>query len=205
LGFHVVILPEFAPGRFEPVSDNILVIAALQAEAAYLPESLPLVITGVGKTNAAIETTRALLAYGETADLTVLNIGTAGALTDGRVGLMHPSVVINHDLNADAIRAIGLDPEERLDLGTGDGSVLASGDVFVHDPVVREALARRADLVDMEAYGVALACSRFGVRLEIAKHVSDNADESAFDWPSAVDASAQALAAWVAQRLGQMA
>ena len=181
---------------------SFLIAAALRAEAAYVPEGVPLVITGVGKTNAAIEMTRALLAYGDTADLTVLNVGTAGALQDGLTGLHHPSTVLNHDLSAEAIRALGIDPEERLDLGTGDGSVLASGDVFVHDPVVRDELAQRADLVDMEAYGVALACHRFGVRLELAKHVSDNADASAFDWPSAVDASARVLGAWVTERLG---
>lgn len=179
-------------------------VAALRAEAAYIPDGVPLVVTGVGKTNAGIEVTRALLAYGDTADLTVLNIGTAGALHPGLTGLCHPSTVINHDLNADAIRAIGLDPQERLELGTGDGSVLASGDVFVHEPARRDALAERADLVDMEAYGVALACQRFGVDLELAKHVSDDAGDSAFDWPSAVDASARVLGAWVTERLGSV-
>lgn len=184
---------------------NLLVVAAIQAEAAYLPEGVPLVLTGVGKTNAAIEVTRALLSYGDTADLTVLNIGTAGALQDGLSGLFRPSSVLNHDMNAEAVRAIGLDPDERLELKSGDGSVLASGDVFVHDPLVREALGRRADLVDMEAYGVALACHRFGVDLEVVKHVSDNADEASLDWPSAIDASAQALGAWVTTRLGSFA
>ena len=181
---------------------EFLVVAALRSEAAYLPEGVPLVITGLGKTNAAIETTRALLAYGDTTGLTVLNVGTAGALTDGFTGLHRPSTVINHDLSADAIRSLGIDPEERLELRTGDGTVLASGDVFVSDPAVRNALAAQADLVDMEAYGVALACLRFGVDLELVKHVSDNADEGAFDWPSQVDASAQVLGAWVSQRLG---
>lgn len=180
---------------------NFLVVAALRAEAAYLPEGLPLIVTGVGKTNAAIEVTRALVTYDDTAELTVLNIGTAGALRQGLTGLHLPSTVLNHDLNADAIRAIGLNPEERLELGTGDGSVLASGDVFVHEASVRDHLATRADLVDMEAYGVALACQRFGVRLELVKHVSDNADENSFDWPTVIDASARVLGAWVRDRI----
>lgn len=182
--------------------DNVLVVAATHSEAAYVPEGVPLVITGIGKTHAAVETTRALLAYGDTTGLTVLNIGTAGALRDGYTGLHLPSVVLNHDLSADAIRALGHEPEERLDLVTGDGTVLASGDVFVTDPVVRAALAREAELVDMEAYGVALACRRLGVDLELVKHVSDNADEGAFDWPSLVDASARVLGAWLVERLG---
>jgi nucleoside phosphorylase len=183
----------------------LLVIAATSEEAAYVPDGLPVVITGIGKATAAIETTRALIAYGDTTELTVLNVGTAGALHDGHSGLFRPSVVINHDLSAAANRALGHDPQERLELGTGDGTVLASGDIFVTDPVVRAALAERADLVDMEAYGVALACHRLGVRLELVKHVSDNADEGAFDWPSLVDASAKVLGAWVEERLGSLA
>lgn len=167
-----------------------------------MPEGVPLVITGIGKTHAAVETTRALLAYGDTTDLTVLNIGTAGALRDDYVGLYRPSVVLNHDLSADAIRALGHEPEERIELASGDGTVLASGDVFVTDPVVRDVLADRAELVDMEAYGVALACRRLGVDLELVKHVSDNADEAAYDWPSLVDASARVLGAWLLVRLG---
>ena len=184
---------------------GFLVVAATRAEAAYVPIGLPVVITGMGKTNAAIETTRALLEHGGTTDLTVLNLGSAGALRDGLTGLHRPGVVLNHDISADAVRALGYDPQERLELGNGDGTVLASGDVFVTDPAVRAALAERADLVDMEAYGVALACRRLGVELEVVKHVSDNADEGAFDWPSLVEASARVLGAWVEERLGSPA
>jgi adenosylhomocysteine nucleosidase len=184
---------------------ELLVVAAVRAETAYVPEGIPVVITGMGKTSAAIEVTRALLAYGDTTDLTVLNIGTAGALRDGHAGLFRPGVVLNHDLSADAIRLLGADPEERIDLGNGDGSVLASGDVFVTDPAVRDVLASQADLVDMEGYAVALACRRLGVALELVKHVSDNADEGAFDWPELVDSSARVLGAWVTERLGSPA
>jgi len=180
----------------------LLVVAATLEEAAYVPDGVPVVVTGLGKTNAAIETTRALIAFGDTTELTVLNVGTAGALHDGHTGLFRPSVVINHDLSAAAIRSLGYDPQERLDLGNGDGTVLASGDVFVTDPVFRAQLAEQADLVDMEAYGVALACKRLGVSLELVKHVSDNADEGAFDWPALVDASAKVLGAWLDERLG---
>lgn len=183
---------------------GFLVVAATGSEAAYVPDGIPLVITGIGKTHAAVETTRALLAYGDTTDLTVLNIGTAGALRGDYAGLYRPSVVINHDLSADAIRALGHEPEERIELASGDGSVIASGDVFVTNPLVRDALAEHAELVDMEAYGVALACRRLGVDLELVKHVSDNADEGAFDWPSLVDASAKVLGAWLVERLGSV-
>jgi len=172
-----------------------LVVSATRAEAAYVPDGLEVVITGLGKTAAAVAVTRAL-AGRDLRGLEVVNIGTAGALHDHLDGLHLPSVVLNHDLNADAIRALGYDPEERLTLG-GDGPVLATGDVFVTDPVVRAGLAERADLVDMEGYAVAYACRAMGVPVRLVKHVSDRADEGAMDWPSLVDASARVLGEWL--------
>ncbi|HMS90357.1 MAG TPA: sigma factor-like helix-turn-helix DNA-binding protein, partial [Acidimicrobiales bacterium] len=56
-------------------------------------------------------------------------------------------------------------------------------------------------LVDMEGYAVALTCARFDVTLRLVKHVSDNADDSAHDWPTAVAASAVVLGEWVERYL----
>lgn len=163
-----------------------------------MPVGLPVVVTGVGKTAAAVAVSRAL-AGRDTSDLVVLNVGTTGALRDGLAGLFLPSVVINHDVNAAAVRAIGLDPRDELVVEGGDGTVLASGDVFVTDPVVRARLAERAHLVDMEAYGVVYACQEYGVPVRVVKHVSDSADEAALDWPALVDASAKVLGEWVSE------
>ncbi|WP_238163852.1 nucleosidase [Kribbella pittospori] len=157
---------------------------------------MDVVVTGVGKTAAAVATSR-MLAGRDTSELVVLNVGTTGALRDGLSGVYLPSTVINHDLNADAIRAIGLDPQEALHVEGGDGTVLASGDVFVTDPEVRARLAEQAHLVDMEAYGVVYACREYGVPVRVVKHVSDSADEAALDWPALVDASAKVLGEWV--------
>jgi adenosylhomocysteine nucleosidase len=141
---------------------SYLVVAATSAEAAHVPADLPLVITGMGKVAAASATARALAAYDDIAGLTVLNIGTAGALRPGLSGLFEPGVVLNHDLSADLVRALGHDPQERLAVGSGE-VVLATGDVFVTDPAVRDALAERAHLVDMEGYAVAWAAREAGV------------------------------------------
>lgn len=100
-------------------------------------------------------------------------------------------------MSADAIRALGYDPRERLTTGYGNPDlVLATGDLFVSDAAVRDALAERASLVDMEGYAVVMACQAFDVPVRVVKHVSDDADESALDWATAVDASARDLAAW---------
>lgn len=179
-----------------------LVVSATAAEARYVPAGLPVVITGIGKTAAATATTRALADAGAGAGgLTVVNIGTAGALRDGVSGLFTPGRVLNHDINADAIRTIGYDPEELLEIPGGDDVTLATGDRFVTDPVVRDQLAARADLVDMEGYAVVYACRAFGVPVRLVKHVSDTADESALDWPSVVDASARVLGDWLRAEL----
>ena len=181
--------------------DQVLVVAATRAEAAHVPRSIPVVVTGLGKTAAAVATTRALAGV-DPARTLVVNVGTAGALREGLAGTYLPGVALNHDMNADAIRALGYDPQERLVLEGGDPDLtLASGDVLVTDPEVRDLLAEDAHLVDMEGYAVAYACQQLGVAVRVVKHVSDNADESALDWPALVDASARALGQWLEENL----
>ncbi|MGF9759014.1 nucleosidase [Microvirga sp. 0TCS3.31] len=182
------------------MTDRVLVVSATAAEAAHVPADLPLVITGLGKTAAAAATARALASYDDLAGLTVVNIGTAGALRPGLTGLFEPGTVVNHDISADLIRALGYDPQERLEVG-GSEIVLATGDVFVSDPAVRDALAERAHLVDMEGYAIAWAAREVGVPVRLVKHVSDTADESALDWASMVETSALALGEWLRKQV----
>ncbi|WP_067429837.1 nucleosidase [Nocardioides jensenii] len=179
---------------------SYLIVAATAAEASHVPASLPVVVTGIGKTAAAAVTTRALAGRRTSDDLVVVNIGTAGALREGMTGLHEPGLVCNHDINADAIRALGYDPEDELRVSEGE-VVLATGDVFVTDPLTRARLAGRAHLVDMEGYAVVWAARQFEVPVRLVKHVSDNADESAFDWPAMVDLSARALGEWLRSTL----
>jgi adenosylhomocysteine nucleosidase len=182
------------------VASRYLVVSATRAEAVYVPDGVPVVVTGLRKTAAAAATAEAL-ATTDLEGLTVLNIGTAGALRSGLSGLFLPSTVLNHDISADVVRALGYDPEEVLPVQDGDGSVLATGDLFVTEQVVRERLAGLAHLVDMEGYAVVYACRRRGVPVRLVKHVSDAADESAMDWPELVDHSAQHLGHWVETHL----
>ena len=161
-----------------------LVVSATAAEAAHVPTGLEVVVTGIGKTAAAAVTTEALLRR-VVDDVMVVNIGTVGALRAGLRGLVLPSTVINHDINGDAIRALGYDPLDVLAVDGGDGTVLASGDVFVTDVALRARLASIAHVVDMEGYGVVCTCPaargggaprqarvrrrrRFGERLAVA-------------------------------------
>lgn len=174
-----------------------LVVAAHPGEVAHLPAGVEVLITGIGKSLAAVATARAILEHPRRTDLVVVNLGTAGALRPGLNGVHEIGRILNHDLSADAIRALGIDPREWVELDPSLPTVLASGDLFVTDPDVRDALASRADLVDMEGYAVALACAELGVPVRVVKSVSDDADETAHEWSSALDRCARELGEWV--------
>ena len=87
---------------------DVLVVVATEAEAQYVPAELSVLITGVGKVSAAVAVAEALAERSASStSLRVVNIGTAGALRDGLTGTYTPATVINHDLSAELIRAVG--------------------------------------------------------------------------------------------------
>lgn len=179
---------------------DILVVSATKAEAAHVPDRFEVLVVGIGKVDAAVAVTAALARHRAPAPPLVVNIGTAGALHGHHSGLFVPSTVINHDFSGEVLRSLGYPARDSLSVDGGDGTTLATGDAFVSDPQVRDALAARADLVDMEGFAIARAAAQMGARCRLVKHVSDHADESALDWPARVDASARVLASWLAER-----
>ncbi|HMC68582.1 MAG TPA: hypothetical protein VKJ07_05460, partial [Mycobacteriales bacterium] len=78
--------------------------------------------------------------------------------------------------------------------------VLATGDVFVADPVrAAEIAASGVALVDMEGFAYAAACASFGIPMRCVKVVSDSADDEAgASWLDTIDACARDLSEWVA-------
>lgn len=176
-------------------SDRPLLVVAVAEEGRYLPEGLPVLVTGVGKVRAAVAVTRAL--SGPVLPSAVINLGTAGALVDGVAGTFEIGTVLQHDFDNAAIRAlVGSDQGGPLVLDA-DGPVLATGDRFVSDAALREELARRALLCDMEGYAVAAAARACGVPVRLIKHVSDPADEGAArSWHQTLDGCARALGDW---------
>jgi len=176
--------------------DRPLLVVALEEEASHIHASdLPVLVTGIGKVNAAVAVTSIL---GEYSPSLVVNLGTAGALHDGLSGTYVVSTVIEHDLDDDALYELtGLHFSERIHL-TDQGLTLATGDSFIADNVARARLAKRADLVDMEGYAVARAAKVAGVPVTLVKEVSDLADGSAGrSWRDSIDICAERLGAWV--------
>ncbi|MEV0946150.1 nucleosidase [Rhodococcus sp. NPDC049939] len=176
---------------------KILVVVATEPEAAYVPADFEVLITGMGKVAAAVATATKLAEYPRTEKPLVISIGTCGTLHEHGSGLFTPSTVLNHDFSAEVLRGFGHEVTDVLHLPDGDGSVLATGDVFVSDPVVRDALAARADLVDMEGFSIAYASAHVGARCRLVRHVTDKADEEALSWPDLIDGSARELGKWL--------
>lgn len=182
-------------------SRRVLLVVAVEHEAVALPAELPVLLTGVGKVNAALQVARALADPTDRPDL-VVNLGTAGALHDGMTGTHEVGRVEQHDLDSLVLEQLTGHRYGRPIL-LGDGPTLATGDVFVSDPATRDRLASHADLVDMEGYAVAAACRMAGVPVKLVKHVSDTADEGArTSWLESVHQASAALAAWLRTHLG---
>lgn len=181
-------------------SRSVLLVVAVEHEAVAFPAQLPVLITGVGKVNAALQVSRALADPAARPDL-VVNVGTAGALHAGMTGTHEVGRVEQHDLDSTVLEQLTGHRYGRPIL-LGDGPTLATGDVFVADAQTRDRLAQRADLVDMEGYAVAAACRMAGVPVKLIKHVSDTADEGArTSWLDSVHHASAALARWLSDHL----
>jgi adenosylhomocysteine nucleosidase len=187
-------------GRRPPRYRSVLLVVAVEHEAVALPADLPVLITGVGKVNAALQVSRALARPADRPDI-VVNVGTAGALRDGMSGTHEIGRVQQHDLDSVVLEELTGHRYGRPIL-LGKGPTLATGDVFVSDVATRDRLALSADLVDMEGYAVAAACRMAGVPVKVVKHVSDTADEGArLSWKESVHRSSAELAQWLAANL----
>lgn len=188
--------------RGELRTDRALLVVALAEEADALEEELPILVTGPGKVHAAVAVTAALAVARPTV---VINLGTAGGLREGLHGVHEIHTVIQHDFDAAAFRALvnrDYGMPITLDGDAGAGMVLATGDYFVADSQVRDALARDAHLVDMEGYAVASAARAAGVPVRLIKLVSDDAGEDAVrTWSETVGEHARVLSRWVRDEL----
>ena len=180
--------------------DLPLLVVALEEEATHLHVSeLPVLVTGIGKVNAAVALATIL---GEYSPASVINLGTAGALRDDVVGTQVIGRVIQHDLDDSALfRLTGLHFNEPIDLAE-QGPTLATGDAFIADPQTRARLAAHASLVDMEGYAVARAARAANVPVMLVKQVSDQAGETAGrSWRQTVDECAELLGIWLRENV----
>jgi len=178
--------------------ENTLIVVALEDE---LPTQLVagwnVLYTGVGKVNAAIAATEAVL---ETRPIHLINYGTAGALNPSITGLNRVNHIVQRDMD---VRPLGFelghtpfDTTGHIDLG-GPGVSLGTGDHFVTTPPELV-----TDIVDMEAYALAKVARLFSIHFQCWKYISDNANDNAADhWAENVAKGARAFVDEVIQPL----
>jgi adenosylhomocysteine nucleosidase len=154
---------------------NDIVVFALKAEAPSLFQYKNVFEIGIGKVNAAINTTNLIATY---KPKRVINLGTAGGITLNS-GIHRVNHVVQHDVNLLSMGLspgeIALDKNNFITLDT-PGYTCATGDMHVTE---RHKLRIKCDMVDMECYSIAKSCLIMGVECVIYKFISDQADENA--------------------------
>jgi adenosylhomocysteine nucleosidase len=181
-------------------NDRPLIVLSVEEEAQFIDTSLPVLLTGIGKVNAAASLAAVL--SGGRLPSRIVNLGTAGALRPDRSGLHRIRTVLQRGFDSRLMHKLTREkfgaPIEIM----ADGATLSTGDDFVSDEATREQLSANAGLCDMEGYAVAATAAAVGLPVELIKHINNKADENAVqDWPKNVAESARILADWAAQNI----
>ncbi len=169
------------------VSD-ILFVFALEVEAGTAFDGMNKITTGIGKVNAAISLTKAII---RSQPKLIVNLGTAGSSRFGKGEIVCCNRFVQRDMD---VTGLGfelyqtpfsnvprvLDYGIRLrDLTEG---TCGSGDSFVMNH--RDHLY---DVIDMEAYPLALIAMTENIPFLCLKYISDDAgSEAASDWETQV-------------------
>ena len=170
----------------------MIILSALQEEIPTLNVEPHVFLTGLGKVNAAIATTKLILEHSPSL---VVNFGTAGSVSSEYAQeLVECTGYIQRDMDCSPL---GFDKfvtpyEEEHHLIGSPEIICGSGDSFMTD--VGELPAAGVHIVDMEAYAIAKVCRAFDIPFRCFKYISDNADENAgADWSTFEHAKAEKL------------
>jgi len=136
-------------------------------------EKIILIISGIGKANAAMATFFLCQAY---SPKIILNMGAAGAAKDGFSpgDIFHIKHIVEYDRpdfktgHPHRYKPFVLDGFRLADIATQDKPVI--------HPEHRKNVSELAGLVDMEAASVAHACGKFDIPSTFFKYVTDTPD-----------------------------
>lgn len=182
---------------------TLLVFAHSDEATAFARAGVPHLLSGVGKLNAALSLSDAILAVGLRELERVVVLGTAGVVGEGPSldEVYQISAAVQHDFSLPSPR---LEPAGEI---LAETAVIATGDVFVKDDAQRRLIAELgASLVDMETYAYASVCAKLGVPLQVFKAPSDFADSSTTDeeWDTVVFTKSDQLFAFAEARLPEL-
>ncbi|MCC6597987.1 MAG: nucleosidase [Alphaproteobacteria bacterium] len=174
---------------------NPLLVFAMKEESQDVFDDYDVLHTGIGKVNAAFGLMQRLRAGRPSL---VINMGTAGSRRHAGGTLVNPTRFIQRDMDVTALGfekfktpfsddPLTLEHGNRIE-GLQDG-LCGTGDSFDASEA-----ASAFDVVDMEAYALALICKREAIPFLCLKYVSDGADsEACGDWHEALHHTASKL------------
>ena len=180
--------------KFSFPSEEVLFSFALASEAAEVFEDYHTLITGIGKVNAAYELSKAIQ-YKR--PLLIVNLGSAGSNYFQKGDVVCCTQFVQRDMDVRGLGYAkyetplsGLPPVLKYGL-TIDGlpeSVCGTGDTFemAHAATVY-------NVIDMEAYALAMIAMKENIPFLCLKYISDGADDNAAeDWTARVHKAAVA-------------
>lgn len=157
-----------------------------------------LVITGVGKVNAAYHLTKKL-AETKTKPKYVINMGSAGSKKYRKGSLVYCNRFIQRDMDCTVFGyEKGVTPSDCFPLilehqnliNDLPNSICGSGDSFV----TNQEVDNRVDVVDMEAYALARVCKLESIDFIAIKYITDGLDETGHeDWKDEVKGSSETM------------
>ncbi len=175
-------------------SENAVFCFALASEAAEVFTGHPVLITGIGKVNAAYELTKSI--FTRKPDL-IVNLGSAGSSYFPKGSVVCCTRFIQRDMD---VRGLGYELYETplsnmpvvLEYGLAlEGipeAICGTGDNFEMGHA-----ATAYNVVDMEAYALAMIAKKENIPFLCLKYISDGADgDAAEDWTVQVHKAAVA-------------
>jgi adenosylhomocysteine nucleosidase len=172
-----------------------LLVFAMEQESQDVFAGHDVLHTGIGKVNAAYSLTRYLAQRRPTL---VVNMGTAGSRKHAGGAIVNPVSFVQRDMDVTLLgfekfqTPFSTDPVQINHGMSIEGlpqGVCGTGDSFDSSEG-----AGVFDVVDMEAYALALICQRESIPFLCLKYISDGAnDEAGKDWQAALHDTAEKL------------
>lgn len=155
---------------------KILLLSATDLEHGQTEiHGVPIHITGIGKVNAAVNTTKLIKEYNP--DI-VINFGSCGSVQDFKVGeVLEVGTAVNDFDGAGTVdfEPIEFNKDAKLRCFTTDSFFHKNSDEYTNKYLD---LIETCDVVDMEIYSIALSCLIEKKSLYCYKWVSDDGDSS---------------------------
>jgi len=174
---------------------NPLIVFAMKEESRDAFSDYSVLHTGIGKVNASYALSKKIQ---DERPSIVINMGTAGSRKHDSGSIINCTRFIQRDMD---VSVLGFEKwqtpfsEDPVIIEYGHAvNDLTQGVCGTGDSFDASEVAAQFDVVDMEAYALALICQRENIPFLCLKYISDGADDTAVtDWNAALERAAKEL------------